>query len=224
MVAVASALEHSYGGNFTTRVMFTESHDVVSDDQRLPVAIDPGSPDSYWSKKRCAIAGVIVLTAPGIPMLFMGQEFLATTPFTVPNHPALDWSEQAANIGLWHLHRDLVVLRRNRNYTTAGLRGANLVVHHVNDIDKVIAYHRWQNGGPKDDVVILVNFANRNYDAYTIGVPRGGEWKVRFCSDDTSYDAGFGGTCPGAVNTSDETRDGQPASLTVPLPAHGHNS
>jgi 1,4-alpha-glucan branching enzyme len=65
-------------------------------------------------------------------------------------------------------------------------------VHHVNNTDKVIAYHRWADGGPGDDVVVLVNFANRAYDQYNIGLPRGGNWKVRLNSDWNGYSALFG--------------------------------
>ena len=69
-------------------------------------------------------------------------------------------------------------------------------VHHVNDIDKVIAYHRWAGGGPRDDVLVVANFADRRYDTYTVGAPRGGAWQIRFCSDDTRYDSAFDGHCP----------------------------
>jgi len=219
MATVATAIGRSDGGAMTTRVVFAESHDMVSTQQRLPVAIDPDAPASYWSRKRAALGGAVVMTVPGIPMLFMGEEFLATTPFTVPDHPPLDWSAQAANAGIWRLFGDLIALRRNRRYTTAGLRGAGLNVFHVNDRDKVIAYHRWSHGGPHDDVVVLCNFANRTYDAYTIGAPRAGRWEVRFCSDDPAYDPSFGGICPGAAD-SGQGHDNLPAGLTLALGAY----
>jgi 1,4-alpha-glucan branching enzyme len=215
MMAVARALGHGYG-SMTSRVVYTESHDVVHDQGRLPVAIDGSDPESYWSKKRSALGAAILFTSPGIPMLFMGQEFLANSAFQLETQP-LDWAQRAANAGLRRLHRDLIALRRNRANTTAGLCGPNLAVHHVNDTDKVIGYHRWANGGPSDDVIVLANFANRTYNAYILGVPRAGPWRVRFCSDDRSYDGSFGGTCPGGVDADERERDGLPASITVPL-------
>jgi 1,4-alpha-glucan branching enzyme len=219
MATLATAIERSYGGAMTTRVVFAESHDMVSMQERVPVAIDPAAPTSYWSKKRAALAGAVVMTVPGIPMLFMGEEFLATTPFKFDDHRPLNWSEQAANVGFWHLFHDLIALRRNRQYTTAGLRGQGLNVFHVNDQDKVIAYHRWSQGGPHDDVVVLCNFANRTYDTYTIGAPRAGHWEVRFCSDDRGYDPSFGGICSGAADTG-PGHDWLPASLTMALGAY----
>ena len=90
------------------------------------------------------------------------------------------------------MYRDLIRLRRNWFNNTAGLRGQHVNVFHLNDTEKVIAYHRWENGGLGDDVVIVANFADRSYDSYTIGFPSGGEWKVRFNSDWNGYSTVFG--------------------------------
>ena len=65
-------------------------------------------------------------------------------------------------------------------------------MHHVNDDDNVVAFHRWQDGGPGDDVVVIVNFGNRAYDTYRIGFPRPGSWAVRFNSDWRGYSPDFG--------------------------------
>jgi 1,4-alpha-glucan branching enzyme len=60
----------------------------------------------------------------------------------------------------------------------------------VND-DKVIAFHRWDRGGPRDDVVVVMNCANRSYAEYRVGLPRGGLWRVRFNGDWAGYGAAF---------------------------------
>jgi 1,4-alpha-glucan branching enzyme len=132
----------------------------------------------------------MVFTAPGIPMIFQGQEFLEDGYFqdTVP----LDWARLQAFDGINLLYRDLIRLRRNWSNRTRGLRGQHINVHHVNNTDKVIAFHRWENGGPGDDVVIIANFADRSYDSYTVGMPRDGQWCVRFNSDWQGYSADFG--------------------------------
>ncbi|HEX9272330.1 MAG TPA: alpha amylase C-terminal domain-containing protein, partial [Candidatus Binatia bacterium] len=82
-----------------------------------------------------------------------------------------------------NLYRDLIRLRRNWYDTTRGLKGHEIHVHHVNDGDKLVAFHRWDWGGPRDDVVVILNFANRAYSSYRIGLPREGLWHVRFNSD-----------------------------------------
>ena len=54
------------------------------------------------------------------------------------------------------------------------------------------AYARW-DGDPQNATVVLVNFANQAHQCYTIGLPSGGSWKVRFNSDSPLYAPEFGG-------------------------------
>jgi 1,4-alpha-glucan branching enzyme len=75
--------------------------------------------------------------------------------------------------------------------TTRGLNGHEINVHHVNDSGKVMAFHRWDRGGPRDDVIVVANFANGAYDSYRIGLPRGGIWRVRFNGDWRGYSPAF---------------------------------
>jgi 1,4-alpha-glucan branching enzyme len=89
---IQAMLEHSYAATAFARVVFTESHDADGNGRtRVPAEIDPAQPDSYWSKKRSTLGGALVLTAPGIPMLFQGQEFLEQRPF-VQDPAELDWA------------------------------------------------------------------------------------------------------------------------------------
>jgi 1,4-alpha-glucan branching enzyme len=63
----------------------------------------------------------------------------------------------------------------------------------LHDEKKVIAFHRWDKGGPADDVVVVANFLNEPQDGYVIGFPAAGNWKLRFNSDWQGYDDDFGG-------------------------------
>jgi 1,4-alpha-glucan branching enzyme len=199
--AVAEALGRRYNRDAFRRVIYSESHDEVTirDGRRLgrmPEKIWPGRADSWPAKKRSTLAAALALTAPGIPMLFQGQELLewgswSDNPAENPN-AMLDWSKRDRFRGIFDLYRDLVRLRRNWFDNTRGLRGQNLNVFHVNDEAKVIAFHRWGDGGPGDDVVVIANFADRAYDSYTIGFPRAGTWYLRFDSDWSGYDPSFG--------------------------------
>jgi 1,4-alpha-glucan branching enzyme len=191
MMAVRDALSHAYSGDAVQRVIYTESHDEVANGKsRVPEEIWPGNADSWFSRKRSTLGAALIFTTPGIPMIFQGQEFLEDGYFqdTVP----LDWARLQANSGINLLYRDLIRLRRNWFNQTRGLRGQHINVHHVNNSDKVIAFHRWDNGGPGDDVIVVANFANRSYDSYTLGMPRAGQWRVRFNSDWQGYNADFG--------------------------------
>jgi 1,4-alpha-glucan branching enzyme len=190
MQAVREALEHRYNGNMTQRVIYTESHDEVANGHaRVPEEIWPGNADSWFSRKRSTLGAVLVFTAPGIPMIFQGQEFLEDEYFrdSVP----LNWNRLEAFGSINLLYRDLIKLRRNWFNQTQGLKGQNLNVYHLNDTDKLIAFHRWDQGGFGDDVIVVANFANRSYGSYTIGFPRPGKWKVRFNSDASCYGQDF---------------------------------
>lgn len=74
---------------------------------------------------------------------------------------------------------------------------------------------RWSEGGPLDDVVIALNFANCGYNRYTSGIPRAGQWRVRFNSDWVGYDPSFGNWLSYDTDTDRDVRDGLPAAANV---------
>jgi 1,4-alpha-glucan branching enzyme len=206
--AIGAVLQRRYAATAFARVVFTESHDADGNGRtRVPAEIDPAQPDSWWSKKRSTLGGALVLTAPGIPMLFQGQEFLEAKPFLLDGAP-LDWGNVTAYAGILALYRDLIRLRRDWFATTAGLRGEGCNVFHVNDGAKVVAFHRYASGGPGDDVVVVLNFADAGYGGYEIGLPRPGTWRVRFNSDWPGYDPGYGGWPSDDTTATGEPRDG----------------
>jgi len=57
--------------------------------------------------------------------------------------------------------------------------------------NKTLAYHRWENGGAGDDVVVVTNFSNLPLQNLNIGFPRQGQWHVLFNSGANLYDPGF---------------------------------
>lgn len=172
------------------RIIYTESHDEVANGRaRIPEEVWPDNADSYFSKKRSFLGFGLVLTSPGIPMMFQGQEFAEDNWFS-DNDP-LDWKLAKKHKGLIRMHTDLIQLRRNYHDNTRGLLGSHIQVYHVNNEDKIIAYQRWGEGGPQDTVVVVINFANQTYEGYTIGLPSEGDWQLRFNSDWKGYDKDF---------------------------------
>ncbi|HWK89767.1 MAG TPA: alpha amylase C-terminal domain-containing protein, partial [Longimicrobium sp.] len=129
----------------------------------------------------------------------------------------VDWDKLHRFAGIQHLYRDLIRLRRNWWDTTRGLRGEHVRVHHVNHGAKVVAYHRWQHGGPRDDVVAAGNFSHRPLEGYRVGFPRGGEWRVRFNSDWNGYSPDFGNHPSHHTRAEPVPWDGMPFSATVGL-------
>jgi 1,4-alpha-glucan branching enzyme len=189
--SVVAAVLHRYGSDAFQRIVYTESHDEVANGRsRLPQEIDQGQPASVYAKKRSTLGAALVFTAPGIPMLFQGQELLEDEYFR--DTDPIDWTKLERFAGIHRLYRDLIRLRRNGQQNTRGLRGQHVHVFHINHWDKVLAYHRWQEGGPGDDVIVVLNFSHRAYPAYRLGYPRAGTWHLRFNSDSPTYDSHFG--------------------------------
>jgi 1,4-alpha-glucan branching enzyme len=187
---VSSAIGHRYDEDAFKRVIYTESHDEIANGRaRVPEEIWPGNVDSWFSKKRSTLGAAIVLTSPGIPMLFQGQELLEDRWFH--DKDPIDWSRIGEENGILSMYRDLISLRRNQTGITRGLCGQNIHIYHVDNEAKVIAFHRWDQQGPKDSVVVLINMTNQNRDNYVVGFPRAGLWKTRFNSDSYNYGPNF---------------------------------
>ena len=214
MYSVRDAITHNYNSSALQRVIYTESHDEVANgSSRVPEEIWPGNASSWYSKKRSTLGAGIVFTSPGIPMIFEGQEFLEDGYFA--DTDPIDWSKASTNSGIVDLYTDLIALRRNTAGHTAGLRGANVNVHHINNTAKVIAYHRWQNGGAGDDVIVVANFSSTAYSSYNIGFPSSGIWKVRFNSDWSGYDSGFDNTASNNTTAVSGSKDGMSYNANV---------
>ncbi|MCP4759918.1 MAG: 1,4-alpha-glucan branching protein [Planctomycetes bacterium] len=219
MWAIKDAITFAYNDTPFQRVIYTESHDEVANGRsRVPEAIWPGNAESYYSKKRSTLAAGVMFTSPGIPMIFQGQEFLEDEWFT--DAEPLDWSRAETFSGITDLYRDLIAARLNKNGNTRGLTGEHVNVHHINDGDKVVGWHRWRDGGVGDDVIILANFRNQDWDDYRIGFPTGGTWKVRFNSDWTGYDPEFGDHLMGDILVENTPRDGLPFSASLQFGAY----
>ncbi|NTX51883.1 alpha-amylase family glycosyl hydrolase [Myxococcus sp. CA039A] len=217
--AVRDALYFRYNGQASQRVIFTESHDEVANGRsRLPTEVSPYNPGDMLAKKKALLGAVLTLTAPGIPMLFMGQEFLEDGHFD--DGDPLDWNKAGWFGGILQAHRDLIQLRRNWHDTSAGLRGEHVHVFHLNHEDKVMAFHRWEHGGAGDDVIVVVNLGHRTFTGYELGLPTDGLWRVRFNGDWRGYSPDFGDTSVHDVWGEWGGRDGLPARGALSLGAY----
>lgn len=226
--AVASELYPKHGSAWRS-VHLLENHDVVRvnnerDRQpRIAALGDSTNPRSWYARSRARWANGLLLTAPGIPMIFMGQEFLEDK----------YWSDSPdyykANLIWWeglesdkamqdHLRftRELIALR----FQQPALRHDAINVFHVHNDNRVLAFHRWVPGEGKD-VIVVANLREETWWGYEVGFPRAGEWREAFNSD--VYDnwvnpnaAGNGGR----VWASNTPRDGFEASATLVLPAN----
>lgn len=220
MAQLAEALAFRYNGDAFQRVVYSESHDEVANGkQRVPSEIDADDPAAPVAQKRSTLAAAVAMTAPGIPMIFQGQEFLQHGWFR--DDRPLDWHLADRHPGIVRLYRDLIALRRNRAGTTRGLTGQGLRVFHVNEADNVLAFQRWFDHGPGDDVVVVVNLSATTREGYRIGLPSEGRWHVRLNTDASVYGEAGGNAGPAEVIGEGEAADGLPASAGLTMPAYG---
>jgi 1,4-alpha-glucan branching enzyme len=206
-----------------------ENHDLILDmdgDHRKPRIAKLAhwdDPRSWYARSRARVATALLLTAPGVPMLFMGQEFLEDK----------GWSDspQRADLFLWwegldgqdrhmadfhRFTRDLLWLRRRH----PALRSEVINVFHINEADRILAFHRWVPNLGRDVVVVMSLREESFLDAsYTLGLPQPGRWREVFNSD--VYDHFPNAWVHG--NTGGVTADGPPrhdfaqsADLTIP--------
>lgn len=205
MWAVAGLLNHWPGWDGHYRVLFSEAHDYIAATHgrtRLPSAIHGDNPESIWARKRSLLAAGLVMTTPGVPMIFQGQELLETLPFH--DDTPLRWDRTNQFAGIVQAYTDLIHARRNLREGTQGLKGTGINVHHVDNDNKVIAYVRWDAGNQQDDVMVIANFGATNWtnNTYSINFPSDGVWYSHFNSDRTEYSDDFGDIGPSEINVT----------------------
>jgi 1,4-alpha-glucan branching enzyme len=213
---VAAVLRTRFGDSAFHRVVYTESHDEVANGRaRLPEEIWPGNAASWVSRKRSTLGAALVLTVPGIPMLFQGQEFLEDRWFD--DQDPLDWSLADEHPGIVQLYRDLLHLRRNSERVSRGLAGQHVKITQLDPEVKLLAYHRWAEGGPGDSVMVVFNFANRHVEDYTLGFPTEGGWTLRFDSHAAAYADDYADQVSADVEADEGGAQGLPASGLISI-------
>ena len=216
MNVIANAVQYNvrYGGPAGPgRVAFLESHDVVGDLNggiRLVTAIDPVTPNSYRARKLSTLGAAVTLTAPGVPMIFQGQEMLENQSFD--SSRIVDWTKTNTYSGIVRLYRDLIGARRNLKGYTPGLEGDQCSILWYDNSSKLVAFHRWKSSDPSQDAVVIANFANIYYPVYNLNFPSTGTWYVQFNSDSTNYGSDYGN-----IGSSVVTASGSPATASITI-------
>jgi 1,4-alpha-glucan branching enzyme len=214
-------LAHGWQG-----VACVENHDLVAlgREQRIPALADGSNSRSWYARSRSRFATGILLTAPGIPQLFMGQEFLEDKQWSCdPQSANLIWwggletGSDRAIVDHLRFTQDLVRLRWNE----PALRSDNVNAFHVHDQNRVIGFHRWLEGAGQD-IIVVATLAETTWYNYAIGFPYPGGWTEIFNSD--VYDnwvnpvvAGNGG----GILAAGEPLHGFQASASIVIPANG---
>ncbi len=213
MGSVADAVATMYNGDAFQRVIYTESHDEVANGQaRVVTEVNADDPTGWHAQKRSTVGAALVLTAPGIPMLFQGQEFLQGEWFR--DDVPVDWDLDEEYHGIVRLYRDLARLRRNWRDSTRGLSGHGTEILHLDEDKNLLAFHRFADGGPGDSVVVVVNLSAHEQRDYRIPMPAGGLWTLELNSDARLYSDDFADF----VSTDTQADGDQPSALVSIAP------
>lgn len=207
-------------------VTCVENHDIVKvgEQLRIPRLADGSYQRSWYARSRSRVAMALLLTAPGIPHLFMGQEFLEDKQWSDdPSGPGLIWwggldgGQDRAMVDHLRFTQDVIRLR----WRQPALRGEAVRVFHVHNDNRVIAFHRWLEGAGRD-VIVVASLAETTWYGYQVGFPSAGHWLEIFNTD--VYDqwvnplvAGNGG----AIEVSGGPMHGFAASSPIVIPANG---
>lgn len=122
--------------------------------------------------RRRRLGAVMVMTAMGVPLLWMGEEFGEYKPKTT-DPTKIDWTllKNDLNRGLFEFYKGLISLRK----TNHALHTENIEFFHENPESKVLAYTRWNDEGSR--VVVVANFSDQFLAGYTIpDFPADGTW------------------------------------------------
>jgi 1,4-alpha-glucan branching enzyme len=224
LASVANAVGDLDMGQRWRLVNCLENHDIVKFDRgdRIPRLADSSNSRSWYARSRSRWATGLLLSSPGIPMLFMGGEFLEDKRWSddpagggIPSWGPLKGGDKVMNDFLRFV-RELLALRRRQ----PALRGEGLNVFHIHSDNRVLAFQRWVEGLGRD-VVVVSSLKETTYYDYRLGFPGSGRWLEVFNSD--VYDnwvnpavAGNGG----AVEASGGPMHGLPASAGIVIPAN----
>jgi len=122
--------------------------------------------------KRVKLGAVLLLTAVGVPLIWMGEEFGEYKPKT-PDSSKIDWTllGNDLNHGLFEYYKGLIALREHNH----ALYTENIDFIHENPEAKVLAYSRWNDEGSR--IVVVANFSENFLGGYHVpNFPQAGKW------------------------------------------------
>jgi maltooligosyltrehalose trehalohydrolase len=201
-----------FGGPSTSVTVISNHDEVGNADRTLNVANlhrDPNTAGS-WEKGAARTTLGIGMLSPGMPMMFQGEESLATNNFKwgIPStwDNGWDWMDQPDSPRFKHhaFTKDLLHLRKSSDAFDADSQATRVYTH---ELDSVLAYSR-KIGDEEFLVVASLNKeALENY-----ALPVEGRWSVALNSDDPKYggEGRFSST-----EMSDGRVDLAPASVVV---------
>ena len=154
--------------NAFQRIAYLESHD----EERVVHVLEQQNIPPDETTRRAITALTLTLTAPGIPMLFAGQEFGENTPKIVGDNP-INWKKSSTPRGQTILKatRLLCQLRKNN----PALQSNNITLTTCDPETDTVVYTRSQD---ENKVIVAINFSAT---PQTIALPlTPGTWRTLF--------------------------------------------
>ncbi|MGB3613468.1 MAG: alpha-amylase family glycosyl hydrolase, partial [Elainellaceae cyanobacterium] len=122
--------------------------------------------------RRLRLGGALLMTAVGVPMIWMGEEFGSYQPLD-PEPAKIDWQllHNGENRDLLQYYKGLTRLRRENH----ALYTENVEFFHDDPEAKVLGYVRWNDEGSR--VAVVANFSDAFLKGYHLpGFPDAGNW------------------------------------------------
>jgi 1,4-alpha-glucan branching enzyme len=207
-------------------VQYVESHDEVYRGRgpRIPsLAVGDGNTRTWHARSRSRVATGLILTAPGIPMLFMGQEFYEDKRWAddLEHHPGtlIYWDGLRTDTSMIDFHRftrELAWLRRRH----PALRGEGVKTVSMENGPRVLVMQRWVDGVGRD-VMVVASLNEFTHRGYQIPMPHSGTWLEVFNSDvyENWVNPGAAGN-GGAIQANGPGLNGLPHSAFITVPAN----
>lgn len=170
LINVLDPKRQGYPEGITKVINYITNHD----QERLITSLGDRGIFDDAAFNRVKLGAAILMTAPGIPLIWMGQEF-GECKHREPNKPQkLEWAllKNDRNRDLLEYYKRLIAFRKQ----TPALKTPHIDFFHANPEEKILAYVRWDDAGSQ--VIVVANFSDQSFEQYQLpNFPANGTWR-----------------------------------------------
>jgi len=203
------------------KVVYHESHDEAGNSEyskRTIVAAVNSAPlfgeTRRFAEARCRFAFGMAILSAGTPMFLMGEEIGAQKDYRyndfMDNREDLLGERKKDGRLLFRFYQDIIRFRLKH----PGLRSHNIEIFHINNLNRVIAFRRWDEN---EEFLVVASLNNYSFaSGYIIenSCVEDGNWQEVFNSDSEFYGGNNVGNWGGIIPSSS-------GRMTVMVPANG---
>lgn len=181
IINVVDPRRDGFGGPFNV-VNYLNSHD---ENRLLWQITNTGSFVDEPAFRRNKLGAALLMTSPGAPMLWMGEEFGESAPRTMDHQP-LDWPllQNYNNSDLLRFYQGVIRLRRNM----PALHGDTFQVVLRDDNRSLLSFKRWNNEG--NVIVVVANLRHQYAGEFTVSGLEDGTWHEYIFNYDNQVQGG----------------------------------